>query len=59
MKDWIKYLISAVTFGIVYVAMEYIFTRNIEWKTIIVTTIIYGILNAILNIVAKKKTTKK
>ncbi len=50
MKNWIKYLISTIVFGIVYTLALYLFTKNINLKLIILTTILYGITYIAINI---------
>ena len=49
MKNWIKYLISTIVFGIVYTLALYLFTKNINLKLIILTTILYGITYTTVN----------
>ena len=59
MKEWGGYLISAVAFGIIYTLMEYLFSKNIDWKMVIVATLIYAVLNTIIHIISKRLVTKK
>lgn len=55
MKNWVKYIISAVIFFIIYTGLQYLFIKNIEWDIIILSTIIYFILNTICHILVDKK----
>ena len=59
MKGFIKYLISTVVFCLVYSLMQYLFDKNIDWKMIIVSTIIYGIIYPVVDIACAKLVSKK
>ncbi len=59
MKNWVKYLISTIAFGLIYVLMEYLFSKSIDWKMVVVATIIYGVLNIVAPIIANKTGKKK
>ena len=50
MKGFIKYLISTVVFCLVYSLLQYLFDKNIDWKMIIVSTIIYGVLYTVIDL---------
>ena len=54
MKKWIKYLISVVVFLVVYALIEYLLTKSVNWKMIIVTTIIYGVLYTTMDLICDK-----
>lgn len=54
MKKWIKYLISVVVFLVVYALIEYLLTKSVNWKMIIVTTIIYGVLYTTIDLICDK-----
>lgn len=59
MKGFIKYLISTVVFCLVYSLMEYLFTKNIDVKMVIVSTIMYSIIYPIVDLVCAKLVSKK
>ena len=59
MKKWTKYLITTVFFGITYTILEYLFSKNIDWKMVIVSTIIYAVIYSIMDLICNKSTTKK
>ena len=59
MKDWVKHLIGTVAFGLIYALMGYLFTKNIDWKIIIVATLIYALSSIIIHIIDKKLEKKK
>ena len=59
MKGFFKYLISTVVFCLVYSLMEYLFTKNIDFKMVIVSTIMYGIIYPIVDLVCAKLVSKK
>ena len=56
MKKWTKYLISTIVFSIVYTMVEYLLTKDINWKMIIVTTIMYAIIYTTLDLICNKST---
>ena len=59
MKNWVKYLVSTVTFGLIYIVVEYLFYKNIDWKVVVVATILYGVLNIGISKIVNKTTNKK
>lgn len=59
MKKWIKYLISPFAFGITYILIEYLFSKNIDWKMVIVATIMYTVLYIVIDYICNKTRTKK
>jgi len=59
MQNWVKYLVSTVIFGLTYIAVEYLFYKNIDWKVVIVATILYGVLNTGISKIVNKTTKKK
>ena len=59
MKNWVKYLISTVAFGLMYLLLEYQFSKSIDWKMVVVATILFGLLNAGASEIANKITKKK
>ena len=59
MKGFIKYLISTVVFCLVYSLLQYLFDKNIDWKMIIVSTIIYGVLYTVIDLACAKMISKK
>ena len=56
MKKWIKYLMSTVVFGIMYTIVEYLLTKDINWKLVIVATIMYAILYTTIDLICNKST---
>lgn len=54
MKKWMKYLASAIVFGFLYTMAEYLLSKDIDWKMVIVTTIIYIIFYIIVDLVWNK-----
>ena len=54
MKKWIKYLIGAIVFGGVFTLLEYLFSKSLNWRLIIVTTIIYAVLNTLVELISMK-----
>ena len=59
MKNWVKYLVSTVVFGLIYIVVEYLFYKNIDWKMVIVATILYGVFNIGISKIINKTTKKK
>ena len=59
MKNWVKYLVSTVVFGFIYIVVEYLFYKNIDWKMVIVATILYGVFNIEISKIINKTTKKK
>ena len=59
MKNWVKYLLSTVIFGLIYIVVEYLFYKNIDWKVVIVATTLYGVLNIGISKIINKTTKKK
>ena len=55
MKIWIKYLINMIIFGVIYTVVDYLFTKNIDLKMVIVASILYTIFYAILDFVYLRK----
>ena len=55
MKNWLKYIISAVIFFVVFIGLEYLLTKNIEWDMVIASTLLYYILNAVFHTILDKK----
>lgn len=47
MKGYIKYIISTVGFCLVYMLMDYLFTKSINFKLVIGSSIMYLIFNII------------
>ena len=47
MKNYIKYLISAVVFFGVYILVNYLIDKNINWIMSITATIVYLIFNVV------------
>lgn len=54
MKKWMKYLTSTIVFGFLYTVAEYLLSKDIDWKMVIVTTIIYIIFYIIVDLVWNK-----
>ena len=54
MKKWIKYLTSTVVFSVIYTIAEYLLTKNINWKMVVIATIIYAILYTTIDLTFKK-----
>ena len=54
MKRYMKYLISTVIFFIMYTLIEYLLIKTINFKMIIVTTIIYAVLYIIIDLICDK-----
>ena len=59
MKKWIKYLISLFAFGITYILIEYLFSKNIDWKMVIVATIMYAVLYIVMDFIFNESRTMK
>ncbi len=59
MKKWMKYLINTIIFCIIYMIVEYLLTKNINWKMIIASTIIYSILYTATDLISNKLTSKE
>ncbi len=58
MKNWVKYLIGMVVFGLVYALILYLF-KSMDWKMVVGASIIYGVLNMVFDRIANKNTKKK
>ena len=54
MKKWVKYLTSTIVFGFLYTMAEYLLSKDINWKMVIVTIIIYIIFYIIADLVWNK-----
>ena len=54
MNKWLKYFISSVVFCIMYILVEYILTKSINIKMVIVTTIMYITLYIVLDLISNK-----
>lgn len=54
MKKWMKYLTSTIVFGFLYTMAEYLLSKDIDWKMVIVTTIIYIVFYIIVDLVWNK-----
>lgn len=54
-----KYLINTIIFCIIYMIVEYLLTKNINWKMIIASTIIYAILYTATDLISNKLTSKE
>lgn len=54
MKNWKKYLISTITFFVMYTLVRYLLIKNIDWKLTIVATIIYGVLYTGIDLTCNK-----
>lgn len=54
MKKWMKYLASTIVFGFLYTVAEYLLSKDIDWKMVIVTTIIYIVFYIIVDLVWNK-----
>lgn len=59
MKKRIKYLINTIIFCIIYMIVEYLLTKNINWKMIITSTIIYAIIYTATDLISNKLTSKE
>ena len=51
--------IITVVFGLIYIVVEYLFYKNIDWKMVIVATILYGVFNIGISKIINKTTKKK
>ncbi len=58
MKNWVKYLVGMVVFGLVYALILYLF-KSMDWKMVVGASIIYGVLNMVFDRIANKTTKKK
>ena len=54
MKNFIKYVISVVIFFCIYVSMQLLFVKSINWRVVIVSTIMYAILNTVCHVLLDK-----
>ena len=59
MKEWAKSLINTIVFGLMYTFIDFLFSEDIDWETVIITTILYGVLNGVFHMVGKKLHRKK
>lgn len=58
MKEYSKYIISAIVFLVVYTLVSYICTKNIDIKMILLTTVIYTISYTAIDLACNKKLKK-
>lgn len=58
MKKWIKYFISTVIFGTIYTIVEYLLTKDINWKMVIVAIVLYAILYTTIDLICNKSIKK-
>lgn len=58
MKRKVKYLISTIIFCIIYIIVDYLLTKNIDWKFVIIVTIIYAIIYTTIDLIYNKLQSK-
>ena len=58
MKKGFKYLINTIVFGIIYMMVTYLLTKNINWKLVIVTTMIYATFYTLIDLICNKLQSK-
>ena len=54
MKKYLKYLLGTIIFFIVYTTIEYVVTENINWKMVIVSTLLYAFLYTLIDLIFNK-----
>lgn len=54
MKKWIKYLMSIIIFCVLYTTITYLVTKNISFKMVAITTIIYAVLFTTIDLICDK-----
>ena len=54
MKKYLKYLFGTIIFFIVYTTIEYVMTENINWKMVIVSTLVYAFLYTLIDLIFNK-----
>lgn len=54
MKKWIKYLMSIIIFCVLYTIITYLVTKNISFKMVAITTIIYAVLYTTIDLICDK-----
>ncbi len=54
MKKYLKYLLGTIIFFIVYTTIEYVMTENINWKMVIVSTLLYAFLYTLIDLIFNK-----
>lgn len=59
MKKWTKYLMSTIIFCIVYTMVTYLLTKNISFKMIAITTLVYAIFYTVTDLICNKLSSKK
>ncbi len=59
MKKWTKYLMSTIIFCIVYTMVTYLLTKNISFKMIVITTLVYTIFYTVTDLICNKLSSKK
>lgn len=59
MKKWMKYLMSTIIFCALYTTITYLLTKNISFKMIAITTIIYVIIYTATDLICNKLLSKK
>ena len=55
MKKWTKYLMSTI----VYTMVTYLLTKNISFKMIAITTLVYAIFYTATDLICNKLSSKK
>ena len=58
MKEYMKYIISTIVFLVVYTLVSYLLTKNIYFKMIIITSIVYAISYTTIDLVCNKISSK-
>ena len=58
MKEYMKYIISTIVFLVVYTLVSYLLTKNIDFKMIIITSIVYAISYITIDLVCNKISSK-
>lgn len=54
MKKYLKYLLGTIIFFIAYTTIEYVMTENINWKMVIVSTLLYAFLYTLIDLIFNK-----
>ena len=58
MKKGFKYLINTIIFCTIYTMVTYLLTKNINWKLVIITTMIYVTFYILIDLICNRLQSK-
>ena len=58
MKNWISTIVSTILFLGVYILLDYLFGKSIDWEMAVISSIIFAVFEIICQIYRNKKSNK-